>query len=108
MNSFKHYSTSLNDINFYLEIVKNIHFIGEIESNETDAHLVDFGILTKCDHLILSHGTFGLWAAILSSKDNLHVMPFKTFNNKGEDQILEETSAIMSSGFDNFLYMTEL
>ena len=91
-----------------LENVKNIHFIGGIESHDADAHLVDFGILTKCDHVILSHGTFGLWAAILSSKENHHIMPFKTIHKNGEDFILEETSAIMSSGFDNFLYMTEL
>ena len=32
---------------------------------------VDFAMLTLCQKLILSHGTFGIWAAILSQSNEV-------------------------------------
>ena len=61
----------------------------------------------KCDHVILSHGTFGLWGALLSSKKNQHVMPVSVRNKEGKQTFLDEATAIMTSGYRNFKFIDE-
>ena len=78
-----------------------------VDSKEENSDVIDFGILTLCDHLVLSHGSFGLWAALLS-KSETDIMPFKSSNNsKNANAMFEETRAIMQSNFSNFIFMTD-
>ena len=97
----------LNISNFASENNINLHFIGNVDSDEENSDLIDFGILTKCDHLILSHGTFGLWSALLSSKNNNHIIPMDTKNENGAYSIYDESRALLSSSTKNFIYMRE-
>ena len=53
------------------EYQADIKFVGTIDiglqgllSRENTTG-IDFAILASCDHIILSHGTFGMWAAFL-------------------------------------------
>ena len=34
----------------------------------------DLALLAMCDHIIISHGTYGMWAAFLASSTNTHIM----------------------------------
>ena len=61
--------------------VKDVKFVGTIDEGisglltKEETVGIDFGILTLCDHLIISHGTFGLWAALLSKHaKKVHIM----------------------------------
>ena len=78
-------------------------------SNETYAHYIDFAILTKCNHIISSYGTFGFWATLLSPKRAVHILPNSTVNTEtGKTVILEETLAIKSSGFaENYVFLDD-
>ena len=73
-------------------------FIGMFDSDENNSDIIDFGILTKCDHLILSHGTFGLWTAILTNKnENFHVLPA----NSTEHELISEEI----NGLNQFIFL---
>ena len=75
------------------EYQNDIKFVGTIDlglqgflSRENTTG-IDFAILASCDHIILSHGTFGMWAAFLgmiSQKMSLIIIRFghKNFNAK--------------------------
>ena len=41
----------------------------EYEDDDTNM-MIDFVMLTKCDHIILSGGGFGFWAAYLGAQRN--------------------------------------
>ena len=83
-------------------------FVGMIETNHTHSDIIDFGILTMCDHLILSHGTFGIWSALLSknSINNTHVMPSIIPNDSVHHFQLDETTYMIDSGVDEFIYIS--
>lgn len=87
----------------------DIHFVGQIESNATNAHIIDFAILTKCDHIISSYGTFGFWATLLSPHKEVHILPNSSLDHEtGERVVLEETLAIKASGFeDKFVFFDD-
>ena len=86
----------------------NLYFIGQKRSDRNDSFLVDFGILIKCDHLILSHGTFGMWAALLSTnKNKYHIMPLGMKNGRGQNVKLPEMESLESSIYQNFIYMSD-
>ena len=60
---------------------KDLLFVGKIDDGleglltKEESVGIDFGTLTQCDHLIISQGTFGLWAALLSkAENNTHIM----------------------------------
>ena len=83
-------------------IGQHIYFVGNISTQNEDKDLIDFGILTLCDHMILSHGTFGMWAALLASNENVHLLPHINQSNT-----LEEERIYNSSDFKNFVYIDE-
>ena len=76
----------------------DVAFIGTIGQMKESSE-VDFSILLSCDHIILSHGTFGLWAALLSSEDKIHIMP----NNSK----LEEVENLSSLHMKNILMIND-
>ena len=92
---------------------KDIHFVGQVGSGRLNiSHLIDFGILTLCDHVISSHGTFGFWATILTSKDDsIHVLPKSVtaiHDKNGGRIMLKETLSIISSDFNNrFIFLDD-
>ena len=97
--------SDISHILLFSENLKDIYFLDPLKADESD--LVDFAILMKCNHVILSHGTFGLWAAILSSKVNEHIIPMSVKNDMGQNEVLEEANSVISSGFENFIFMND-
>ena len=45
---------------------KNIFFVGCGNGDDLDCVGNDFAILSKCNHTITTHGSFGTWTAILA------------------------------------------
>ena len=83
-------------------------FVGMIETNHTHSDIIDFGILTMCDHLILSHGTFGIWSMLLSknSINNTHVLPSMIPNDRMNQFQLDETRDMTEIGQDHLIFIS--
>ena len=80
-------------------------FVGLVDTNEKDSDIIDFGIIIQCQHVIVSHGTFGLWAALLSA-NGTNVMPRTTSTYNGQSIILSESAALTSSKYEEwFTYL---
>ena len=88
--------------------------------SKIDSEAIDLAILSLCDNVIISHGTFGLWGALLSSSKNIHIMahdlpkdekvkPSSMFQKKIEEgrELLEEVYHMKKANFDNFLFMDD-
>ena len=58
----------------------------------------DLALLSLADHSIMTHGTFGLWGALLSKMTGEVVLP------KGYE-ITTENIRIKSANITNFIYM---
>ena len=43
----------------------NIFFVGCGEGEKTDCIGKDFAVLSKCNHTILTHGTYGHWVSLI-------------------------------------------
>ena len=62
---------------------------------------IDFGILTQCDHLIISQGTFGFWAALLSKvENNTHIM--------ADHLVSEEVLSVKKANLSNIQFIDDL
>jgi len=48
---------------------ENIFFVGCGDGDKTDCIGKDFAVLSKCNHTILTHGTFGHWASYFAGND---------------------------------------
>ena len=64
-----------------------------------------------CDHVIVSHGTYGIWAAFLASSKNTHIMAQISSNEKPtkEEQskeVMEEIIVMKQANLSNFIFMT--
>ena len=95
----------------------DVFHVGTIES-AVDGHMpkkdstgTDLALLAKCDHMIISHGTYGMWAAFLSSSENTHIMAHKLSKkeNSKEDskEVIEELRAIKEANLSNFIFMDD-
>ena len=86
---------------------------GKIEKYESTGY--DLALLAACDHVVISHGTFGIWASFLSSLENTHIMahnlmvekdniPNKNGRNSDRPQ---EVKAMKEAKFENYLFMDD-
>lgn len=68
---------------------------------------IDMGVLALCDHLILSHGTFGIWAAFLNEKfDNMTIiMAHNLLGPEAKLKEIEEVAVLKKAKFENFLFI---
>ena len=88
------------------EDTSDIHFAGTInfglegQLTKEESSGIDFATITLCDHVIVTHGTFGLWAAFLASDTNTHIM--------AKRNMLEEVKEVMKAGLKNFIFMDDL
>ena len=96
---------------------QDIVFVGTIDdaidgkmSNE-ESMGVDLAILSLCDHVIMTHGTFGLWSTFLSSVENEHIVAddyIKPGGNSGtENNHMEELVALKNANFSNYIFMND-
>merc|ERR1712241_622265 len=53
---------------------------GKIHKHQSTG--IDLVILSSCDHVIISHGTYGIWAAFLASNGNTHIMAHNFAQNE--------------------------
>ena len=91
---------------------KDTFFVGTIDEamdkkiGKSESVGVDLALLTLCDHVIISHGTFGLWAAFLSSLENDHIMAHDLPESKeGKKEEVDEIKAMKKANFPNFIFM---
>ena len=71
VTSFHHYqffSQIFNDRYFFLTLMCNIciPYPGSASLSSSVSAGVDLALLSLCNHLVLSRGTFGAWASFLS------------------------------------------
>ena len=96
---------------------QDIVFVGTIDdaidgkmSNE-ESMGVDLAILSLCQHVIMTHGTFGLWSTFLSSVENEHIVAddyIKPGGNSGADNNqMEELVALKNANFSNYIFMND-
>lgn len=103
---------------------KDIFFAGTIalavdgEMELTESKGIDFALLTSCDHVIASHGTFGMWAIFLASPEKTHIM---AHNLRPDSQMIpekqspfrvgfrrmEDLEAMKKAQFENIIYMDD-
>ena len=62
----------------------------------------DLALLSMCKHVIISHGTFGMWAAFLSSSENTHIMA-----DVESIAAIEEIRAVKKANFSNIIFMDD-
>ena len=95
-----------------LKYTENVHFVGTIQQgldgklSKEECIGVDFAILTLCDHVVVSHGTFGMWAAFLSSNENTHIMATPLDNNN-QTIFIEEVKEVRKANLKNFIFMDD-
>ena len=66
----------------------------------------DLALLTMCDHVIISHGTYGMWAAFLASSTKTHIMAHNlTDVPNPQKEVMEEISAVKNANFSNIIFM---
>jgi len=96
---------------------QDIVFVGTIDdaidgkmSNE-ESMGVDFAILSLCDHVIMTHGTFGLWSTFLSSVENEHIVADDYIkpggNSDTKNNQMEELVALKNANFSNYIFMND-
>ena len=89
---------------------KDIFFVGTIDDaidgkiSKTESIGIDLAILSLCDHIIMTHGTFGLWGTFLSSIENQHII---AYNYIKDEKDIEEVQAVKNANFTNFLFMDD-
>ena len=66
---------------------------------------IDLALLSMCDHIIISHGTFGLWAAFLASSKNTHIMAQITSDKEDSSEVIEEIAIVKQANVSNFIFM---
>ena len=83
----------------------DVKFVGTIDEGisglltKEETVGIDFGILTLCDHLIISHGTYGLWAALLSKHaEKVHIM--------ADNEVSEEVQS-MKGAKSKFIFLND-
>ena len=87
---------------------KDVFYVGTIASavngnmSKGLSQGTDLALLSMCDHVIISHGTFGMWAAFLASSENTHIMA----DIKSEEEI-EEIRAVKNANFSNIIFMDD-
>ena len=86
---------------------KDLKFVGKIDEGlaglltKEESVGIDFGILTQCAHLIISQGTFGLWAALLSKVENhTHIM--------ADHVVSEEVISVKKANLSQIQFMDDL
>ena len=95
-----------------LKNTKNIYFVGTIQQGldgtltKEETTGVDFAILTLCDHVVVSHGTFGMWAAFLASNENTHIMATPLDSNN-QTIFIEEVKEVRKANLKNFIFMDD-
>jgi len=62
----------------------------------------DLAVLSMCDHVIISHGTFGMWAAFLASSENTNIMA-----KVKSDSDIEEIRAVRNANISNLIFMDD-
>ena len=72
---------------------------------------IDLALLSMCDHVIVSHGTYGIWAAFLASSKNTHIMAQilsdeKSTTEEQSKEVMEEIIVIKQANLSNFIFMT--
>ena len=75
---------------------------GKITKNESIG--VDLAILSVCDHVIMTHGTFGLWSTFLSSIENQHIIAHDYIK---ADADIEEVQAVKNANFTHFIFLDD-
>ena len=64
------------------KLEENIFFVGCGEGDKTDCIGKDFAVLSKCNHTILTHGTFGHWVRFKSVLFSIiYLIRLKSKNN---------------------------
>lgn len=108
------------------EVHKDIFIAGTIEQavegelSLVESKGIDFALLTHCDHVIASHGTFGMWAIFLANPNNTHIM---AHDLRKDDQMrsvssddspfshsfrkMEDLEAMKKADFENIIYMDD-
>lgn len=61
----------------------NAYLGGTGVTNYTDDLATDLGILARCNHTVLSYGTFSFWGGFLSG--GKRILPYMIFNEKIKD-----------------------
>ena len=56
--------------------------------------------------MVVSHGTFGMWAAFLSSNENTHIMATPLDNNN-QTIFIEEVKEVRKANLKNFIFMDD-
>ena len=87
---------------------KDIYYVGTI-ADAMDGHMTkeiskgtDLAVLSMCHHIIISHGTYGMWAAFLASSVNTHIM-----SKVKSDKNIEEIHAVENANFTNIIFMDD-
>ena len=78
--------------------------------SKTDSTGTDLALLTQCDHVIASHGTFSTWATLLANKDKTHIMPHnlnKTENSHANFKDFLDIVALERAQFENIIFMDD-
>ena len=88
----------------------DIFFIGTIDEaidgnlSKIESTGIDLAILSICDHIIVTHGTFGIWSTFLSSDHNTHIVAHSYVKDQPD---IEEVLALKNANFTNYIYMTD-
>ena len=88
----KHFS-HLNDIDF-------IGTDGGDDAQRSESLAVDFTILSRCRHSILTYGTFGIWTALLAGGETIMADGFS-------DRATEEVRAVKMANPEGWQFMTD-
>jgi len=89
----------------------DVFFVGTIETaiegemSKQDSTGTDLALLAMCDHIIISHGTYGMWAAFLASSTNTHIMAHNLSDKKQSKEVMEEIVAVKNANFSNIIFM---
>ena len=100
---------------------QDIVFVGTIDDaidgkmSREESMGVDLAIMSLCQHVIMTHGTFGLWSTFLSSLENEHIVAddyIKPLTNPGQDKLkprnyMEELIALKNANFSNYIFMND-
>ena len=91
----------------------DVFYVGTIES-AVDGHMTktnstgtDLALLSMCDHMIISHGTYGMWAAFLASSENTHIMAHNLSKTEDSKEVIEELRAMKEANLSNFIFMDD-
>ena len=90
--------------NFLYWLRKRIHLEFVIRIFEFTKENLNFAIISN----IVSHGTFGLWAAFLASMENTHVMADDKLGKNNQSIKIEEVQVVKKAGLKNFIFMDDL